>query len=47
MVVEVDLVVDQIVCFAECSWLMPVETFNLEDGEEVFGHCVVVGISPS
>ena len=47
VIVEMDVTVDQIVCFAKKSRFMPLETFNLEDGEEVFGHCIVIGISPS
>ena len=35
IVVEVDIAINEIVCFAECSRLMPVEALNFEDGEEI------------
>ena len=35
IVVEVDIAINEIVCFAECSGLMPVEALNFEDGEEI------------
>ena len=46
MVIEVDVVVDQSSCFLKSGSLVSVNALSLENGEEIFGHSIVVAISP-
>ena len=45
VVIKVNISVDQIICFPECIWFVPIETFCLQNRKEIFCHCVVVRIS--
>gem|GEM_PF-4977773 len=40
MVVEVNVSVNQIVCFHECLWLVPVDTLCFQNRKEIFCHCM-------
>ena len=45
MVVKVDISVNQLVGFREGSRLLAVNALGFEDGEEIFGHGVVIWVS--
>ena len=42
VVVEVYEIVYELVRLFECSDFLPVNTFCLENGEEIFCHCIVI-----
>ena len=45
MVVEVDITVNQFICFRKSSRFMSVNTLCFKDGEEVFCHGIVIRVT--
>ena len=45
VIIEVNISVNQIICFLECPGLVPVDTFSFQDGEKVFCHCIIIRIA--
>ena len=45
IVIEMNVPVDQIICFFECLGFMPVDTFRFQYGEEIFCQCIVIWVS--
>ena len=44
MVVKVDISVNHLVGFREGSRFVTVNALDFEDGEEIFGHCIVIWV---
>ncbi len=47
MVVEINEIVNQFSGLLKSLDFLAIDTLCLEDGEEIFGHCVVIAVSPS
>ena len=47
VIVKVDISVNHLVGLRESGWLMSVNTLCFKDGEEIFGHGIVIRVSPS
>ena len=45
--VEVYVIVYELVRLFECGDFLPVNTFCLENGEEIFCHCIVIWVPTS
>ena len=44
MVVEVNIAINQLIGLRKDSRLVTVNTFCFEDREEIFRHCIVIGV---
>ena len=47
VVVKVNVSVNHLVGLRESGWLVSVNTLCFKDGEEIFGHGIVIRVSPS
>ena len=45
VVIEMNVAVNQIICFVECLRLVTVDTLCFQDRKEVFCHGIVIGIA--
>jgi len=45
VVIKVNVSVNEIIRFLECPRFVPLDTFCLQDREEIFRHRIVIGIS--
>ena len=47
VIVKVDISVNHLIGRRESGWLMSGNTLCFQDGEEIFGHGIVIRVSPS
>ena len=47
VVIEVNVFVNQVIGLLKCFELLAVDTFCFQDTKEIFGHRIVIAVSPS